>query len=171
MKLEQAQADFAAQDLTILELALPAHMMFLMMEQCQAVLNLELRADVMAKLNNASIAPLSQLDMFSVQRIAKRVDETARSLLHDLSPDDPRDGLYSCAQFVLKLVDEGRLNDPTNMAVLVAILLMDDIKDDKPDVQGQEAVWRLEERRWQNAAGKLLSRAVILGLYSQPLRG
>ena len=51
------------------------------------------------------------LDPFSVSRLARRVDDVARALLEDLSPDDPRHGLYCCAMFVLLLVDEGRLFD------------------------------------------------------------
>ena len=76
---------------------------------------------------------MAQLDPFSVSRLARRVDDVARALLEDLSPDDPRHGLYCCAMFVLLLVDEGRLFDVQNQAVLVAMLLMDDVKDDKKD--------------------------------------
>ena len=65
-------------------------------------------------------APMAQLDQFSVSRLARRVDDVARALLEDLSPDDPRHGLYCCAMFVLLLVDEGRLFDVQNQAVLVA---------------------------------------------------
>lgn len=159
-----ARVDLLARDLTITERSLPAHMLFLMMEQCQKI-GLELRADVMQHLNVASIAPLSQLDTLSVVRIAKRVDEAARSLLNDLSPDDPREGMYCCATFILTLVAEGRLEDKGNQAVLVALMLLDDVKDRKPDVTGQEAVWRVNEARWGAEAKKLLHRANLLGFY------
>jgi hypothetical protein len=101
----------------------------------------------------------------SVARLARRVDDVARSLLHDLSPDDPRHGLYCCAMFILKLVDEHRLDDRQNQAVLVALLLMDDVRDDRKDAGGQEPVWRLEERQWKEEAGRLLFRAMMQGLY------
>ena len=41
--------------------------------------------------------------------MAKKVDELATSLLHAMSPDDPREGLYAGAMFALVLVDEGLL--------------------------------------------------------------
>lgn len=159
--------DLKARDLAAVELALPAHLMFLMMEECRQA-GYELREDVQHKLNVASASPLSRLDTLSVARLAKEIDDVARSLLHDLSPDDPRDGLYCCVQFCLKLVDEGRLNDPQNMAVLVALLLMDDIKDERKDGAGNEAVWRLEEKRWKDKAGAMMMRAVLQGYYALP---
>lgn len=157
--------DLRARDLSGVELALPAHMMFLMMEECRKA-GYELREDVQHRLNVASASPLSRLDTFSVARLAKEIDDAARALLHDLSPDDPRDGLYCCVQFALKLVDEGRLNDPKNMAVLVALLLMDDIKDERKDGAGNEAVWHIEEKRWKDAAGRMMMRAVLQGYYA-----
>jgi hypothetical protein len=166
--IAEAALDLQVRDLTAVELSLPAHMLFLMMEECQKH-GYELRADVLAKLNQAAVAPLSRTNTLNVARLATQVDDNARVLLSALSPDDPRDGLFCCAQFVLKLVDEGRLNDPKNMAVLVALLLMDDVRDDRPDTNGALAVWRVDESRWQDAAGRMLSRAVLLGLYSAPL--
>lgn len=159
--------DLKARDMAVVETALPAHLMFLMAEEC-ARKGLILREDVQHKLNVASAAPLSQLDTLSVVRVAKEIDKVARDLLHDLSPDDPRDGLYCCVQFCLKLVDEGRLNDPQNVAVLVALLLMDDIKDDKRDEAGNEVVWRMDEKRWKDAAGRMMMRAVLQGYFALP---
>lgn len=153
-----------AQELKVVERCVPAHMLFLMMEECQKI-GYELRSDVMHHLNVASVTPLAGLDTLSVARLARRVDDVARSLLHDLSPDDPRHGLYCCAMFILKLVDEHRLDDRQNQAVLVALLLMDDVRDDRKDAGGQEPVWRLEERQWKEEAGRLLFRAMMQGLY------
>lgn len=157
-----------ARDMTAVELALPAHLMFLMIEECKKN-GLELREDVAHKLNVASVSPLSQLDTLSIARLAKLIDDLAHSILHDLSPDDPRDGLYSCAQFCLKLVDEGRFNDPQNMAVLVALLLMDDVKDDRTDQAGNEAHFHVQEKKWKDNAGRMMTRAVLAGYYSSPL--
>jgi hypothetical protein len=163
MKAERI--DMKSRDVRVVEKALPAHLMFLMMEECQKI-KLELRADVMVHLNRAAIAPLVRLDELSVARVARRIDETARILLRDLAPDDPRHGLYSCAMFVLVLVEEGRLTDVGNQAVLTAMLLMEDIKDERKDERGQGVVWRLEEQRWKNEAKKLISRSVLMGLYA-----
>ncbi|WP_113152751.1 hypothetical protein [Nitratireductor sp. OM-1] len=152
-------------DQLVVEAALPAHMMYLMVEECQKI-GVELRADVQEKLNLAAVAPLTRLDELSVSRTAKRIDELARTLLHDLSPDDPRDGLYSCAMFCLTLVDEGFLHDRTNQAVLVSLLLMSDLEDDRKDEAGEEAVWRMTQARWKSAAGKLHVRAALQGVYN-----
>lgn len=169
MKMALAQADLLARDLTILERSVPPHMLFLMVQQCQKM-GLELRADVLHHLDVAAAAPLSQLDTLSVARIAKRVDDIATGLLNDLSPDDPRDGLYACAQFILTLVDEGRLLDVNNQAVLVALLLMDDLKDERKDADGNEALWRLDEKRWIEKAKSMLRRANMQGLYTTTLK-
>ena len=163
-----AQAASMEQDLTILQRALPAHMLVLMIQECKKA-GFEVRADVEHHLNMAAAAPLSRIDMLSVRRIAGKIDSTARTLLHDLSPDDPRHGLYCCAQFILTLIDEGRWDDPRNQAVLVSLLLMEDVKDDRKDAQGNEAVWRVEEAKWQAEAKKMLRRANLLGLYLRPM--
>ena len=162
--MKPAQVVLRDRDLTTVEQALPAHMMFLMMEQVQR-LGLELRADVLLHLNRAAIAPLARLDELSVARVARRIDDSAKTLLHDLSPDDPRHGLYCCAMFCLTLVDEGRILDVRNQAVLVAMLLLDDIRDDSKDVLGAGVVWRLQEGQWKKEARKLLGRAILMGFY------
>ena len=162
------RVSFAAlreRDTQVIERCVPAHMLVLMLDEAKKA-GFEIRADVMHHLNMASAAPMAQLDPFSVSRLARRVDDVARALLEDLSPDDPRHGLYCCAMFVLLLVDEGRLFDVQNQAVLVAMLLMDDVKDDKKDVNGQLAVWRVEEIKWKTAAKKMLHRAMLAGFYA-----
>ena len=158
-----------ARDQTAVERALPGLMMFVMMEQCTKV-GVEMRADVTHKLNMASAAPLAKLDTLSISRVAKRVDDTAATLLRDLTADDPREALYVCAMFALLLVEEGRLDDKTNMAVLVALLLIDDVKDEEPDENGFRPVWTVNEKRWKDAAGKLMVRANIMGLYQRPMQ-
>ena len=162
MKAERI--DMKSRDVRVVEKALPAHLMFLMMEECQKI-KLELRPDAMAHLNRAAVAPLVRLDELSMARVARRIDETARTLLRDLAPDDPRHGLYSCAMLVLVLAEEGRLSDVGNQAVLTAMLLMEDIKDDRKDDRDEGVVWPLVEARWKKDAGKLLSRCVLMGLY------
>lgn len=169
MNQAQAQVDLLARDLTILETCLPAQMLMMMLEEVQKA-GFEVRADAVYHLRNAVAAPLSQIDTFSVARLAKRIDDTARTLLRDLNPDDPRHGLYCCAQFILTLIDEGRWLDARNQAVLVSLLLMEDIKDERKDVQGNEAVWRLEERKWQKEAKKMLHRANLMGFYTATVR-
>ena len=160
----QAAADLKTRDLTIVQRAVPAHMLCLMVEQCTKN-GFELRPDVLYKLNLAAAAPMAGCDMLSVARLARRVDEVATTLLHDLSPDDARHGLYCCAMFVLTLVEEGRMADKTNQAVLISLLLLDDVADERKDSNDAGAVWRLEETKWKEEAKKLLQRALLIGLY------
>lgn len=158
------QLGLKTNDTVLVEQILPAHMMTLMLEQCGSV-GVEARADLIHKLNNAAAAPLASLDMFSVSRIAKKTDDAARALLHELSPDDPREGLYVSAMLAIVLLDEGLITDPQNMAVLVGLLLMEDVKDDSRDVNGQSAIWKERERQWQKDAKNLIRRAKLLGYY------
>ena len=69
--------------------------------------------------------------------------------------------------FVMKLVDEGRFPDVRNQAVLVSMLLLEDVRDERKDVDGQGVVWRLQEAKWQEEAGKILNRAILMGLYAR----
>ena len=165
MTSQTARANLMARDKTIVETAVPAHMLALMIEEC-GKLGLELRADVLAHLNRAAAAPLARLDAFSISRLAQRIDDVATALLRELNPDDPRHGLYCCVMFVMKLVDEGRFPDVRNQAVLVSMLLLEDVRDERKDVDGQGVVWRLQEAKWQEEAGKMLNRAAPDG----PLR-
>jgi hypothetical protein len=164
MTSNTARANLRNKDAEIISTAVPAHMMLLMVEQCQKV-GVDVRLDVMKHLVNAVVAPLARCDSATVSRLTRRIDDTATTLLHDLSPDDPRHGLYCCAMFCMKLVDEKRFPDARNQAVLVSMLLMDDIKDDRPDVNGELPVWRLQEASWIAEANRLIGRANLLGLY------
>lgn len=143
------------------ETSLPAHMMVLMMEQCLKA-GVEGRDDFLHKLNVAAAGPLAGLDMITISRAARRVDEAATQLLHALAPDDPVEGLHVCAMFSLVLAKEGLLADPGCQAVLVSMLLIEDAKTEHPMEPG---VVRVDEERWQREAKKLLHRARALPLY------
>ena len=69
--------------------------------------------------------------------------------------------------FNMLLVDEGLIIDKGNQAVLVSMLLLDDVKDDKPDENGETAPWHAREKVWKLLAKKMLKRAEQLGLYSR----
>ena len=165
---ETASRDLRNRDRAVIERSVPAMMLFLMMEQCKT-LGLEMRADVMHHLNQASVAPLAELDMLSISRVAKQVDDVATTLLRDFGVDDPREALYVTAMFVLLLVEENRLRDKGNQAVLVSLLLMDDVRDEEPDENGFRPVWMINERKWREAASKLMTRASIMGFYASHL--
>lgn len=144
---------------SVAEMALPAYMLWLMARSVCAA-GYVFRADMAKKLDMASAAPLVALHPVARQGVARRVDDAARKLLYFLSPDDPVHGLYCCAMFVLKLVDEGYLHDPENMAVLCAMLLMDDLK-----LEGGVEKYTMKEHLLATAASDLLARAQKLGLY------
>lgn len=158
------QSEVAKQDLEVLEKTVPPHMMVLMIQACMEK-GFEVRSDVLQHLNNAAVAPLARLDALTISRLARRTDEIALALLKKLSPDDPREGLYCCAMFVLQLVDEGIWTDAHHQAVLVSLLLIEDVKDDRKDVAGNEVVWKLEEKRWSNKAHDMMVAARLQGLY------
>ncbi|WP_266032656.1 hypothetical protein [Brucella intermedia] len=162
--MDHAPLDMRARDKNVTEQMVPAHMLFLMLEECQKA-GYEVRSDVMQHLNVAVAAPLAGLDDLSVARLAKKTDDIATSLLHDLSPDDPREGLMICAMLILRLIDEGKWQDVKNQAVLVSMLLMDDVKDEHKGKGDTGPFWRLEEQKWKDAAGKLMVRAMLQGLY------
>jgi hypothetical protein len=156
--------EIKTRDADVVERALPAHMLVLMAEQCMKA-GYEFRSDVLHRLNMAAAAPLAKCDQLSIARLAKRIDDCAVTLLRDLSPDDPRHGLYSCAMFALSLVSEGRIEDKQNQAVLVSLLLIDDLKDESKDTAGNGAVWKFEEQRLVLEAKKLIGKSVLMGLY------
>ena len=162
--MKQPHEDLAARDRGVIELGAPGHMLVLMAQEA-AKKGWTMRSDAVHRLNMAAAAPMANLDPFSIRRLAQKIDDVATTLLNDLNPDDPRDGLYCCAKFALLLVDEGRYPDPRNNAVLVSLLLLDDIRDAKPDEAGQLAVWRLDENRWTREAKKLIQRANFMGYY------
>ena len=153
-------------DKFLIQQCIPAHLLFLMLEECEKE-GLEMRSDVKHKLNVATVAPVADKDPVTVRRVALHTDTVAVSLLHLLAPDDPRHGLYACAMFVLLLVAEGRLQDKGNMAVLVALMLMEDAKDDRKDTAGNDPIWHLEERKLRDEAKKLVRRANLSGYYLQ----
>lgn len=137
--------------------ALPAHMLTLMFLECQKK-GWELRMDVVDKLDKSCGVPLAGFDALTISRLATKIDAHAVSLLHELSPDNPVDGLHSVAMFVLTLIDECKLADPTAIVVVTSLLLMDDIREGNQD-------WPFKEKFLRAQAKKLLFKANILGLY------
>lgn len=164
MTSASARANLKLRDQQVVELAVPAQMLFLMVEEARKK-GFVLRSDAMQHLNLAAVAPLAKCDELSVSRLARRIDDVASTLLRDLNADDPRHGIYVSAMFTMLLVDRGLYADTRSQAVLMSLLLIDDVKDDRPDADGQGPVWRLEEQKWTDEAKQLLLRANLMGLY------
>ena len=139
-----------------IELALPAHLLALMAHELRRQ-GWELRADVGTYLNNAAVLPLTGLDDLRVSLLAKKIDDMAKAMLHELAPDDARPGLLAVAQFVAMLVDEAVFEDARNPAVLTALLLLDEARED-PE-------WDWGEIALKRRARTLRNRASLLGLY------
>lgn len=157
----------SAQEKRLIEECLPGHMMNLMGQGVVAA-GFQLRPDILQKLNVASAAPLVALkdDLEAVKRCAKEVDSVSTKLLWDLAPQDPVHGLYACAVFCLLLVEERRLLDAQNMAVLVSMVLMDDLKQ-----EGYSEHYHYKEKILTAEAHKLISKAVKAGYYGKVIEG
>jgi hypothetical protein len=156
-------SDQYLKETSAVEEAIPAHMLFLMSVEVQKK-GYEFRSDMRDKLNNAAAVPLVGLDPLSIARVAKRIDEVSRQLLHELSPDDPLHGFYACAMFSVTLIDEGLLADPHKVAPLVSLVLLDDLKSEGPG-----AVYSYNEAHLKTEAKKLIHEAKKLGLYKMSL--
>jgi hypothetical protein len=140
----------------IVERCVPAHLLCLA-AACMQRRGWELRTDVLLHLDTAAVLPLADLPDSLIQTCASRTDRIATALLDSLASDDPRQMILACAMFNLKLVDEGLLDDPGNQAVLASLLLITEAREE-PD-------WLLRERQTTAAAGNMLVRARLLGLY------
>lgn len=154
------QAVLLSRDVEAVQTCLPAHLMFLSMELALKE-GVQARADLLQKLNVASITGLRKLDPLTIARVAKRVDDAARSIMRDTHVEVLH-GLYSSAMLVMVLVDEGLLTDVQSMPVLTALMLLEDLKASQDD---KEFLWKLEERKLRDTAKQMLSRAQLLGLY------
>jgi hypothetical protein len=155
------QVDPVLMEQSLVETCLPAHMLYLMSLSVRAQ-NYEFRADMQERLNAGGAAPLAAVahDLNAVKRIAKRVDDTALRLLNVLSPDDPVHGMYCVANWVVRMVDEKLFVDVQNQGVLVALLMMDDLR-----LEGGVNGYSFREHTLKYDAEKLLMAARREGLY------
>lgn len=158
------EADKQLFERSLIETALPAHMMVLMSQSLYAARPspYRLRPDIVKQLNNAAAVALTALgdDFVAVQRCARITDEVATKLLFKLSPDDPVHGFYSVAMFCLVIAEEGYFADVLNMSVLVSTLIIDDIKQ-----AGGSEQYTFKERILIVEAKKILHEAQREGYY------
>lgn len=144
----------------VVELALPATMLFFVMEKLQKEEGYELRKDISHALNLACITPLAGVnDDLTVAKLARRLERDAESILKDANCTDLRSTLLAAAYMTIGLVSEGRLKDKDNNAVLVSIALTDEAEHDAGDEWGIRAD---ESRR---AGKRMMDRAMLLGYY------
>jgi hypothetical protein len=141
------------------ELALPAHMLFLILEEASRR-GIEMREDLRHRLDVAAATPLQGLDDLSVSRVAKKTDDAANSLIRLLKTGDVREAMYQLAMFPVVLVDEGYFG----------LLLIEDAKDEKPDVNGYAPIWEIKEAALKKAARDILRNAQLLGYYTHAMQ-
>ena len=160
-KLKEEEQDRMLLELSCVETAVPAQMLWLMAASVVSK-GYVLREDMRTQLNNAAAVPLAALgtDFVAIQRAASRVEDNAQKLLFKLSPDNPVHGLYAVAAFCLKIVEEGYFSDATNMSVLCSLALYDELKE-----HGGVESYTFKERILAAEADKLLKEAQALGLY------
>jgi hypothetical protein len=80
----------AMSDTDLIECLLPSHLFSLLIEALEAAGTWELRPDLAENLEKEMARHLAPLDVFSVKRVAVKVDESARALVAALGSDDPR---------------------------------------------------------------------------------
>jgi hypothetical protein len=156
----QTIGDRLVREKSVAETALPAMMLSLAAEEVLKA-GYEFRADIQRRLGVAVVAPLSVLDSTSVPRASKRLAEISGEMLRELNADDPQHMLYSCCMFCLLLVAEDHLADKNNMAVLVSMLLLNELKH-----EGADSGYQHNEQRLEGEAKKLLGVAQRKGLYN-----
>jgi hypothetical protein len=153
----QDSYDRALLEMSVIEEALPAHMMYLMAQSVVAG-GYRLRPDIVHRLNVGAAAPLAGLgnDSHAIQRCAVEIDRIAQRVLYVLSPDEYVHGFYACAMFCLLLVDENFLADPQNLGVLVSMVCVDDLKqfDHVEGYKYNEWILRAEAKKMLTAARK-----------------
>ena len=159
--LSPAQAELLRnQERERVELGLPAHLLFLTLEEVTRKKVYEFRPDIFIKLNQSAVLHLAGLDNLTIARVAKKIDDAAKTLISVPSQEDSRHVLACSCFWILKLVDEGLFTDRTNMAVVVALLLINDMRE-----MGSE--WLNDEAIASKTAGTMLQRAKLLGYYHQ----
>lgn len=151
--------NFRLLEKSLVETGLPAHLMFLLTEECVKK-GWEFRPDIPHKLNVAAIEHLEKCDELTIARVAKKTDDLARTMLRDLNQDDPVDALHTCAMFCLKLVDEGLYAAVRNMSIVVSLMLITHLRDDS-----DAAEYAVKETTMKAGADKLLTKASLLGYY------
>lgn len=144
-------------DSYILRRTVPPYLMWLGVQELRKR-GETLRADVVDALDKASVAPLSGLDDLTISRLAKRTDEIATSTMREVAPDNPHDAILGAAYFILRLVNEGYIEDVGNQGVLVAMTLIEEAKDD------QEG-WNFNEKRVVTVADKMMWRCSMWNLF------
>jgi hypothetical protein len=142
-----------------IERVLPAFAMAMLMD-CMSKEGFELRADIVQPIRTSAALAFKGLDETDSTVVATKAYDTVNQIMHG-EPGSYRQLMLAAAMFALKLVDEGKNFDPNSQAVLCGLALLDDAKTD-PD-----NLWGYSEKKLEEAGGRILSRAMLLGLYDK----
>ncbi len=117
------------------------------------------RGDVIILLTRAQEAAFvrAKMDSLSVSRVALRVERDGRDIMKGANTDDYRLLLLGVCRLILRLVDQRRLPDPEDQAILISLMLVEEAERDD-EVWGRTA-------GVDHAADGMLNRAFFQGYY------
>lgn len=164
MKPEE-KLDLALLELSAVETAIPAYTLYLLTKSVHSA-GYVFRGDIAARLNQGSAAPIVALNKhgIDISRVAKRLDDTALRVLRGVSYSTEVHLMYAVALFILKLIDLQLFADRGNMGVVVALLLMDDLK-----IEGGVDRYTYNEALLETTSNRLLHLFQQEGLYKLQL--
>lgn len=119
-----------------------------------------LRDDILKPLHTAIKADWRGLKEEELNFMSAEVANTVSSVMKG-EGDTPRTLVMAACMFALKLVDEGLTKDPMHQSVLIALAIMDEARND------ETGEWGYDRAKIEEAGGRILSRAQLLGLYHQ----
>lgn len=148
---------FGAIQQSVEDLVLP-HMMSLAVDKLYSE-GFELRLDARGYLNNA-IKVILRRHTGQELVVARKADDLARRIMREVDFDDAKLALLAISFFACKLVEEELYLDKDNQAVLTALMVIGDSRDDNPEFD------KMTETA-QDKAGKMLKVCLGLGMYKR----
>ncbi len=142
-----------------MERTLPIFLLWSTMDVANRKYDAEFREDVFEAVKRAAAVPFTKMDQLGANYILSRLESLSPKLIYNMGDAKISGILLAVCHFILKLVDEGLYHDPTDQAVLTALALADDARDN-PDWDGANEVVA------QAQAGIVLDRCRLMGLYN-----
>lgn len=153
--------DLKNRDHKLVELLLPAHLQLDMVGHVKKG-GWEFRDDYVKYLENSVSSVLNGVDELTISRVAKRVVDIGNHMIRATGTDEPRECLMICAMFTAKIVDELLYPDPTNVAVVGSLLLLDEYECDAE-------FWPGTKHILESKASSMLVSARLMGYYTKEI--
>ncbi len=115
---------------------------------------LVIREDILIYLDRATSIPLQGLDSLSVVRLAKRVERVGAKLLRVMTVDNERAVTVAISRFILKLVEEGKIENTGDQAVLVSLLVTAEVEEDPEEWGDLSGVEKTMARLFDEVRGE-----------------